>query len=283
MIKSCLLFERILELKHPPSAIRTSAICLYIRSMNRYFLEVSYKGKGWAGFQIQQNAPTIQYEIEKALATFFRQTISLTGSSRTDSGVHALQNYFHFDFEGVINPASIYNLNAILPGSIVVKNLVQVSATAHSRFDASSREYKYFIYQQKDPFLEEIAFYYPYKLDIELLERAAEALKQYRNFASFSKRGTQVKTFECSIQRSEWKRENDCLVYNVIANRFLRGMVRGLVATMLQVGRGKLSMEEFHNVIESKDTAEADFAVPGHGLFLVSVNYPSGYFIEAKK
>ena len=251
--------------------------------MNRYFLEVSYKGKGFAGFQIQQNAPTIQDEVEKALATFFRQPISLTGSSRTDSGVHALQNYFHFDFEGVINPASIYNLNSILPGSIVIKNLIQVSEAAHSRFDAISREYQYFIYQQKDPFLEEIAYYYPYKLDTGLLEKAAEALKGYQNFASFSKRGTQVKTFECSIQKSDWARENDCLVYNVIANRFLRGMVRGLVATMLQVGRGKLSLEEFHRVIESKDTSEADFAVPGHGLFLVSVNYVPGYFIEAQK
>ena len=251
--------------------------------MNRYFLEVSYKGKGYAGFQIQQNAPTIQYEVEKALATFFRQPISLTGSSRTDTGVHALQNYFHFDFEGDINPASIYNLNAILPASIVVKSLIQVSSDAHSRFDAISREYKYFIYQQKDPFLEETAFYYPYKLDTSLLEKAAEALKGYGNFASFSKRGTQVKTFECSIQKSEWIRENDCLVYNVIANRFLRGMVRGLVATMLQVGRGKLTIDQFHDVIESKDTSEADFAVPGHGLFLVSVNYPPGYFIKEPK
>ncbi len=251
--------------------------------MNRYFLEVSYKGKGYAGFQIQQNAPTIQYEVEKALATFFRQPISLTGSSRTDSGVHALQNYFHFDFEEVINPASIYNLNAILPGSIVIKTLVRVSESAHCRFDAISREYKYFIYQQKDPFLEETAYYYPYTLDIELLEKAAKVIMQYRNFASFSKRGTQVKTFDCTIQKSEWIRENGCQVYNVIANRFLRGMVRGLVATMLQVGRGKLTMDDFHRVIASEDTAEADFAVPGHGLFLVSVNYAPGYFIEALK
>ena len=157
--------------------------------MNRYFLEVAYKGKGYAGFQIQRNAVTIQYEIEKAIQTFFRKAISLTGSSRTDTGVHALQNYFHFDFEGSIDPACVYNLNAILPGSIVIRSLIPVSPDAHCRFDAISREYKYFVYRQKDPFLEEQAYFYPYTIDIELLKQAAEAIKGYSNFASFSKRG----------------------------------------------------------------------------------------------
>lgn len=246
--------------------------------MKRYFLELSYKGKGYAGFQVQENATTIQYEVEKALKTFFRESIELTGSSRTDAGVHALQNYFHFDFAGEIAAANIYNLNAILPSGIVIKRIVPMRAEAHSRFDAVSREYRYFIYQQKDPFIEDTAYYYPYTINLETMNEAASALMEYGNFESFSKRGTQVKTFECRIMKSGWMQQEQMIVYNVEGNRFLRGMVRGLVATMLQVGRGKMTVDEFRKVIEAKDNTVADFAVPGHGLFLVAVKYGEGYF-----
>lgn len=246
--------------------------------MIRYFLEVSYHGAGLAGFQVQRNAVTVQSEIEKAFETFFRKPVRLTGSSRTDAGVHALQNYFHFDWRDEIHPHSLYNLNAILPGSIVIKNLVAMHGEAHSRFDALSREYWYYIYRQKNPFLADRAYYYPYSLNESLLLAAAERIVHHNNFQSFSKRNTQVKTFECSIQFSKWEQEGECLVYKVGANRFLRGMVRGLVATMLQVGRGKLNLDEFERVIEGRDNTGADFAVPGHGLFLIRVNYPLGYF-----
>lgn len=241
--------------------------------MPRYFLEVSYKGTAYSGFQSQENANTIQAEVETAFEILQKERLVMTGSSRTDAGVHALQNFFHFDYEGIVNPKFVYKINAILPADIVVKNIRQVSNEAHCRFDALSREYKYFIYQHKNPFLADRAYYFPFTLDMELMQQAAVILKEYSDFTSFSKRNTQVKTFQCSILESRWIEENGCLVYNVKANRFLRGMVRALTATMLKVGRGKMSVDEFRQVIEAKDCTKASFAVPAHGLFLVSVLY----------
>lgn len=246
--------------------------------MNRYFLELAYKGHGFAGFQVQQNAPTIQWEVEKAFLTYFRRPVALTGSSRTDTGVHALQNYFHFDWESEIDPQCLYNLNAILPAGIVLRSIKKMAAEAHCRFDARSRVYRYYCYNRKDPFLDDRAYYYPYPLNEELLRQAAGELLLHTDFASFSKRGSQVKTTQCQLMRSEWVREGGCLVYEVEANRFLRGMVRGLVATMLRVGVGKLKMDEFRGVILAKDNRVADFAVPGHGLFLMEVNFGEGYW-----
>lgn len=241
--------------------------------MPRYFLEVSYKGTAYSGFQSQENANTIQAEVETAFEILQKERLVMTGSSRTDAGVHALQNFFHFDYEGIVNPKFVYKINAILPADIVVKNIRQVSNEAHCRFDALSREYKYFIYQHKNPFLADRAYYFPFTLDVELMQQAAAILKEYSDFTSFSKRNTQVKTFQCSILESHWIEENGCLVYNVKANRFLRGMVRALTATMLKVGRGKISLDEFRQVIEAKDCTKASFAVPAHGLFLISVAY----------
>jgi len=246
--------------------------------MSRYFLEVSYKGTNYSGFQIQQNANSIQAEIEKAFQILQKEKISLTGSSRTDAGVHALQNFFHFDFEGEINSHFVYKMNAILPGDIVAQKLIPVNQEAHCRFDAMSREYKYFIYQHKDPFLKDRAFYFPYKLNIVLMQQAAEVIKTYTDFTSFSKRNTQVKTFNCCIMESKWEWEDECLVFYVKADRFLRGMVRALVATMLKIGRGKMTIAEFKNVIEEKDCSKASFAAPSQGLFLMSVNYKGNYF-----
>jgi tRNA pseudouridine38-40 synthase len=242
--------------------------------MLRYFLEVSYKGTNYSGFQSQKNANSIQEEVEKAFAILHKEKAVLTGSSRTDAGVHALQNFFHFDFEKSLHPQLVYKINAILPEDIVVKSVRQVQPDAHCRFDAVSREYKYFVYRQKDPFLRDRAYYYPYKINIEKLQQAAAILTEYQDFTSFSKRNTQVKTFVCQIQLSEWLQENQCLVYKVKANRFLRGMVRALVATMLKVGRGTIDLEEFRSIVEAKDCTQASFAVPATGLFLIAVNYP---------
>jgi tRNA pseudouridine38-40 synthase len=172
----------------------------------------------------------------------------------------------------------VYKMNAILPPDIVIKRLIPVKEGAHSRFDAIAREYKYCIYRQKDPFLKDRAYYFPFKLDIDKLREAAEVIKGYDDFTSFSKRNTQVKTFICGITESEWIWENGCLVYHVRGNRFLRGMVRALTATMLKIGRGKMSIDEFHAVIRAKDCTKASFSVPAHGLFLVSVQYPVDYF-----
>lgn len=255
--------------------------------MPRYFIEVSYKGTGYSGFQVQRNANTIQSEVEKALEICFRKNFSLTGSSRTDAGVHALQNYFHFDSETELTrePDSelgnekkmercLYSLNAILPANIVVQKITLVEDNTHSRFDAVSREYKYQLYQRKNPFYKSIAYYYPYRLDIRKLQDAAAVIAGSHDFTSFSKRNTQVKDFNCSITKSDWFIENDLVIYNVISNRFLRGMVRGLVGTMLQVGSGKISLQRLEEIIQGKDCTKADFSVPPQGLFLVEVTYP---------
>jgi tRNA pseudouridine38-40 synthase len=164
-------------------------------------------------------------------------------------------------------------LNAILPEDIVIKNIYLVADDAHSRFDPVSRTYQYYIYQSKNPFLQDRAFFYPYKIDIDLLQQAAAEIINFTDFTSFSKRNTQVKTFLCSIYESGWFTENACIVYKVRGNRFLRGMVRGLVGTMLLVGRGKLSLADFKAVIEAKDCTKADFSVPPQGLFLVNVAF----------
>jgi tRNA pseudouridine38-40 synthase len=245
--------------------------------MPRFFIELCYKGTNYAGFQIQKNANSIQAEIEKALAIFFKTPFALTGSSRTDAGVHALQNFFHVDTEVLPEPIvlekSVYNINAILPGDIVVKHIYEVPDEMHCRFDAVQREYKYFIYQQKDPFNQDRAYYYPYTLNIQLLQQAAGLLLNFQDFSSFSKRNTQVKSFICNIAESRWEQNGDSFTYTVKANRFLRGMVRGLVGTMLRVGTGKLSIEEFIELIERKNAAKTDFSVPAQGLFLINVKY----------
>ncbi len=245
--------------------------------MPRYFIELAYKGTNYAGFQIQQNANSVQQEVEKALQIFFKEEFQLTGSSRTDAGVHALQNYFHLDTsifpDQSILDNNIYNLNAILPDDIVLKRIFEVSVESHCRFDALSRAYQYNVYQTKDPFIVDKAYYYPYKLDLEKLNQAAAALLEYSDFTSFSKKNTQVKTFNCKIIKSEWTIKENQFRYNVMGNRFLRGMVRGLVGTMLNVGTQKTSLKDFRKIIEAKDCTLADFSVPPHALFLLSVNY----------
>jgi len=242
--------------------------------MPRYFLEVSYNGFNYSGFQKQENANSIQAEVEKALMILQKQVIELTGSSRTDAGVHALQNYFHFDFDGIIHPQFIYKMNAIIPADIVVKHLTRVADDAHCRFDAVSRAYKYYIYNRKNPFLRDRAYYYPFILDIEMLKKAAEMLCEFNDFTTFSKRNTQVRSFVCNMEESGWIEEEDLLVYSVKANRFLRGMVRGLTGTMLQAGRGKISLDDMRDIINARDCSKANFSVPSKGLFLVNVSYP---------
>lgn len=241
--------------------------------MSRYFLEVMYKGTAYSGFQVQDNAATIQSFVEAALKVYLRQPVALTGSSRTDTGVHALQNFFHFDFDGEIPFKFIYNINAILPRDIVVRDIKPVADNAHCRFDARSREYAYHLYREKDPFMDDRAWYYPFTLDTAALDRAAMVIPEYEDFTSFSKRNTQVKTFVCKIEESRWEHRAGGLSYHVKANRFLRGMVRGLVGTMLQVGRGKIGEQELRKIIEARDCTKADFTSPAHGLFLVRVNY----------
>ena len=241
--------------------------------MARYFLEVAYRGTNYSGYQAQENAPTIQAALERALEILHREKFELTGSSRTDAGVHANQNFFHFDRTEALHPQAVYKLNAILPGDVVVKRLYEVPAEAHCRFDAVARSYAYYVYRSKDPFLADRAFYFPYTIDLDRMQAAAKMLMDYNDFTSFSKRNTQVKTFQCKIQQSEWVQHGETLIYRVRANRFLRGMVRALVSTMLLVGREKITLGEFKDIISVKDCTRASFVAPAHGLFLMEVGY----------
>lgn len=244
--------------------------------MSRYFLEVAYKGTRYSGFQVQENAVTIQSEIEKAFQTLHRQPVELTGSSRTDAGVHALQNFFHFDFADAIHSQAVYKLNAILPEDIVVKNILLMPSEAHCRFDAVSREYTYKIHRYKSPFLKNASFYYPYKLDADALEEGAAFIKEQTSFFSFAKTNTQVNNFNCQILKSQWHIEGDEFRYQIEANRFLRGMVRLLTATLLQLGRGRLRFSEFRLLFNADK--KCGFSVPAHGLYLLKVIYPQNFF-----
>jgi tRNA pseudouridine38-40 synthase len=244
--------------------------------MARYFIEVAYKGTAYSGFQVQENAITVQSEVEKALQMLHRQPIALTGSSRTDAGVHALQNYFHFDYEPGVHPQAVYKLNAILPPDIVVRQIYAMPDAAHSRFDALSREYIYRLHRFKDPFLENASLFYPYKLNDELLQQGAAYVLTRHNFFAFSKTNTQVKNFNCTILKSQWLKEGEHLTYHIEGNRFLRGMVRLLTATLLKLGREKITFQEFKNLFENG--AKCGFSIPAHGLYLRSVAYPVNYF-----
>jgi tRNA pseudouridine38-40 synthase len=243
--------------------------------MARYFMEVAYRGTEYSGFQSQENSITIQSELERCLAVLHRDEFLLTGSSRTDAGVHARQNFFHFDREEPLHPQAVYKLNAILPGDIVVRNIYLVGPEAHCRFDATSRSYGYRIYRSKNPFLADRSYYYPYALDMERMQLAAQRLMQHADFTSFSKRNTQVKTFMCNIEQSYWVQEGEEWVYRVRSNRFLRGMVRALTSTLLLVGRGKIDPDQFEDIILKKNCELASFAAPAHGLFLEAVHYPN--------
>lgn len=246
----------------------------------RYFIEVSYKGTHYAGFQVQQNANTIQAEIHRALSVVLKSPIELTGASRTDAGVHAIQNYFHFDIDSIIDPSILYNINAILPWDIAANSIRQVQHDAHCRFAATSREYNYFITSVKDPFSHDSAWFYPFTVEVDILNKVANSILHYQDFTSFSKRNAQVYTHQCSISQSHWFRQNDFLIYHVKSNRFLRGMVRGLVGTMLLVGRKKITEQQFHEIVLQKDCTNANFATPPHGLYLQAVHYPQGIFLS---
>ena len=244
--------------------------------MSRYFLEVTYDGSNYSGFQVQENANTIQAEIEKAIATIQRESIGLTGSSRTDAGVHALQNFFHFDYEEEIHPNLVYKLNALLPPDISVRNLIKMSSEAHCRFDAVSRSYEYRVHRKKDPFVFKRSYFFPYKLNMELMRQACEIVIKQNDFYAFSKTNTQVNNFICKVSVCEWMEQGDHLLFRISANRFLRGMVRALTGSMLKLGREKITLEQFEMMFEQEE--KCGFSVPGYGLYLKNVSYPENYF-----
>jgi len=244
----------------------------------RYFIELSYNGTHFIGWQRQRQGRSVQQTLEEALATILRQPVEMVGSSRTDAGVHASQQYAHIDLEAAITDSEklVYRLNSLLPADLAVRRIVPVADSVHARFEANHRRYEYRIIRHKNPFLPQQAYLYKPDLDVERMNTAAALLLRYEDFESFSKVHTDVKTFHCTICRAEWEQRGDLLVFTVQANRFLRGMVRALVGTLLEVGLGKKTVADFERIILAKDRKLAGAQAPAQGLFLVEVGYPEG-------
>ena len=240
----------------------------------RYFIELSYKGTNYHGWQIQPDASSVQEEITKALATILQEKILLVGAGRTDAGVHASQMFAHVDTVKKLSNNYVHKLNAILPNDIVIKSIKEVSGETHARFDAVSRTYEYRVLLGRDPFLLETTWQLHQKnLQIEKMNEAANLLFKYEDFESFSKVKTDVNTFNCSIMKAVWTLEDKHLIFHIKANRFLRNMVRAIVGTLIEVGLGKKTVEDFRKIIESKKRSEAGLSVPAKGLFLTEVCY----------
>lgn len=253
--------------------------------VNRYFIYLGYNGKNYCGWQVQPNGVSVQQTLEEALFTLLRQPVSVTGAGRTDAGVHARIMVAHFDWVGSLDPLSFLaeKMNCVLPKDIAVYRIVPVRPDAHARFDATSRTYKYYVTTQKDPFTYDLTYKIHGSLDIEAMNRACQLLFEYIDFTSFSKLHTDVKTNNCRIMHACWTPEGTGWCFTITADRFLRNMVRAVVGTLLEVGRGKLSQEGFRQVIEAKDRCKAGTSVPGHALFLTDVTYPEEIFMINNK
>lgn len=245
-------------------------------SEKRYFLTLSYSGKNYYGWQSQPSGNTVQDVLNKALSVILKEEIIATGAGRTDTGVHAKYFIAHFDTISLINDKKkfLYNLNGILPVDIAVYKIVEVDSDKHARFSAISRTYKYFVSKQKDPFkLHSHHFIYG-KLDLDKMNKATNLLFNYKDFTSFSKLHTDVKTNICKIINAEWQEKEDELIFTITADRFLRNMVRSIVGTLIDVGFGKISVDDFKIIIEKKDRGEAGTSSPAKGLFLWDIEYP---------
>ncbi len=253
--------------------------------MARYFLEFSYKGTNFNGLAHQTAGitRTVQACFNNMLSLLLRTQISTTTSSRTDAGVHAQNNFMHFDFDGEIIKNFIYKANCLLPLDISLKELHQVPNSAHSRFDAISRTYLYSCHTTKNPFINETSWFFPHPLNQSLMQEAAQIILHTTHFDSFSKKHSDAKTNICKILKSEWVFEAENFYYTVCGDRFLRGMVRALVGTMIWVGSGKISLQDFKQLIEDKDALKANFSTPAHGLCLMHVAYPNSLFLPNKR
>ncbi|MGB5420499.1 tRNA pseudouridine(38-40) synthase TruA [Algibacter sp.] len=241
----------------------------------RYFIELSYNGKAYHGWQLQPNAITVQEVVDTALTTLLGESISTMGAGRTDAGVHATQMFSHFDTDVVFDtPNLIYKLNSFLPADIAICDIFKVKPDAHARFHALSRAYVYRVAVEKNVFNVDNSFYVKHDLNVEKMNAAAKMLLEYKDFQCFSKTHTDVKTYFCDVMQAEWLVNDDELHFVIKANRFLRNMVRAIVGTMINIGLGKMAVEELHTIIESKNRNEAGFSVPAHGLYLTDIEYP---------
>ncbi len=244
--------------------------------MSRYFIELSYDGTNYHGWQVQPNATSVQQTLEEALTTILREKVALTGAGRTDTGVHASYFVAHFDSarEDIDRDAHlVHRLNGMLPEDIAIHAVSRVDGEMHARFSAKSREYVYRIRKTKPLFNRPFCYYFHASLDVEKMNAACAVLKEYTDFTSFSKLHTDVKTNNCKVMEAEWVAHDDGVDFTIRADRFLRNMVRSIVGTMLEVGQGKMDMAEFRAVIESGDRGQAGMSVPAKGLFLVDVEY----------
>lgn len=243
--------------------------------MFRYFLEISFRGTNYRGWQVQPGEQTVQHCLEDALSTLLGERIGCVGCGRTDAGVHATQFYVHFDAPKELDPEKmVYRLNGILDFDIAVKRMLPVAPDAHARFDATERTYRYFIHHQKNPFLNDRSTFVVGNPDIELMNRAGELLIGNKDFKAFAKVNTDVKHHKCEVTHAAWSRESEQLVFEITANRFLRNMVRAVVGTMLEVGMGRMTIDEFAAVLDSRDRGNAGKSVDARGLFLYQVKYP---------
>jgi tRNA pseudouridine38-40 synthase len=241
----------------------------------RYFIELSYDGTDFCGWQIQPNAPSIQETLNKALSLILRQEVYVVGCGRTDTGVHASHFIAHFDalLGDFTHEFLIYKLNCLLPFSIAIHDLFQVKDDAHARFHAKSREYKYYVNIEKNPFTHMYAFKPNFIPNIEKMNEACKVLFEYIDFTSFSKLHTDAKTNNCTIMKASWEQVGNQLIFTIQADRFLRNMVRAIVGTMLEIGRDRLNIDGLRKIIESKNRCNAGVSVPGKALFLHRIKY----------
>ena len=247
--------------------------------MSRYFIELSFKGTLYHGWQLQPNAVTVQAEIERALQILTGEPVNTIGAGRTDTGVHASKYIVHFDSDHAL-PANhddfLYKMNAILPGDIAIHDIYPVKPDTHARYTAIYRTYTYRISRIKDPFNTEISWYYPMPLDVTAMNEASARLLTFDDFTSFSKLHSDVKTNSCQIFEAGWSERGFQLLFAIRANRFLRNMVRAIVGTMIEIGRGKMQPDGLDKIIEGKNRSLAGFSVPAHGLELTEIGYPEG-------
>ncbi len=250
--------------------------------MNRYFIYLAYDGTNYHGWQIQPDRNSVQAELNRALSTIYQQELTVVGAGRTDTGVHATVMVAHFDFEDDVDCVQLtYKLNRFLPRDISIYKVCPVVPEAHARFDATSRTYKYYVTSVKYPFNRQYSCRVYSELDYERMEEAAQTLFDYTDFTSFSKLHTDVKTNNCKIMQANWVQQDEITwVFTIQADRFLRNMVRAIVGTLLEVGRHKMTVAQFRQVIESMDRCAAGTSAPANALFLVDVTYPDTLFLD---
>lgn len=241
----------------------------------RYFIHLAYDGTRYHGWQIQPNGISVEGEIELRLSTLLRQPIDIVGAGRTDAGVHARHMVAHFDFEdGYDTKLLCYRLNRMMPPDICIYKIEKVADDLHARFSATSRTYHYYISTKRNPFNRQYTWLCHYDLDFELMNQAAEILLEYKDFASFCKSHTDVKTTLCNIIEAKWIKDDEgCYYFRIKANRFLRNMVRAVVGTLVEIGRHRLSLDDFRNVIEGKKRTMAGESMPANALFLEKIEY----------